>query len=82
LGNIAMSDFRGMRSKTYLPKQIYAPIGELMIALCPIFRRLADMIYCCDKPIPDDTLPPVLKDHNCDPSDLSIPYRLSSFDPA
>jgi len=27
-----MSDFRGMRSKTYLPKQIYGPIGELMIA--------------------------------------------------
>jgi len=42
LGNIAMSDFRGMRSKTYLPKQIHAPIGELMIASCPIFRREAD----------------------------------------
>jgi len=32
LGNIAMSDFRGMRSKTYLHKQIHGLIGELMIA--------------------------------------------------
>jgi len=31
LGNIAMSDFRGMRSKTYLPKPIHAPIEELII---------------------------------------------------
>jgi hypothetical protein len=42
LGNVPMAGFRANRTKRYCCEQIHAPIEELMMGWCPIFRREAD----------------------------------------